>query len=102
MKENGLKLAKERSRRNTTQIIANADYADGMVLLPNSPTQPEILLRRLERAARGIGIHVNAAKTEYVCFNQRADISTLIGGPQKIADMFYLTSHQTTMTLTRD
>ena len=40
------------------------------------------------QAAGGIGLHVNAEKTEYMCFNQRGDISTLNGGPLKLVDMF--------------
>ena len=39
--------------------------------------QAETLQHRLERAAAGMGLHVNADKTEHMCFNQRGDISTL-------------------------
>ena len=46
-------------------------------LLANTPTQAESLLQSLERAASCIGLHVKADKTEYMCFNQRAGISTL-------------------------
>ena len=80
MKESGFKLAKERSRRYPAQTITDADYADDIALLENSPTQAESLLHSLERAVGGIGFHVNARKTEYICFNQRGDISTLKGG----------------------
>ena len=48
---------------------ADADYAV-------APAQAETLL---ERAAARIGLHVNAHKTEYMCFNQTGDISTLNG-----------------------
>ena len=41
MKDNGFKLAKERSRRYPTQTITDADYADNIALLPNTPTQDE-------------------------------------------------------------
>ena len=41
-----------------------------------------------ERAAGGIGLHVNADKTEYMCFNQRGDISKLKGGRLKQVDKF--------------
>ena len=37
MKDNGFKLAKERSRRYRAQTITDADYADGIVLLANTP-----------------------------------------------------------------
>ena len=32
--------------------------------------------------------HVNGDKTEYMCFNQKEDISTLNGGPLKLVDNF--------------
>ena len=38
--------------------------------LANTPNQAETLLHSLERAAAGIGLHVNAHKTEYMCYNQ--------------------------------
>ena len=51
------------------------------------------LLHSLERSAAGIGLHVNAHKTEYMCFNQRGDISTLNGSSLKLVDKFtYLRS----------
>ena len=42
----------------------DADYADDTALLANTPTQAESLLHSLERAAAGIGLHVNTDKTE--------------------------------------
>ena len=42
----------------------------------------------LERAAAGIGLHVNTHKTEHICFNQRGDISTLNGSSLKLVDKF--------------
>ena len=88
MKENGLKLAKERSRRYLTQTITDADHVDEITLLANTPSQAESLLHILERAAGYIGLHVNADKTEYICFNPRGDISTLKCGPLKLEDKF--------------
>ena len=46
------------------------------------------LLHSSERAAAGIGLHVNAHKTEYMCFNQAGDISTLDGTSLKLVDKF--------------
>ena len=37
MKDYGFKLAKERSRRYTAQTITDANYADGVALLANTP-----------------------------------------------------------------
>ena len=48
----------------------------------------ETLLYSLERAAVGIGLHVNAHKTEYMCYNQIGDISTLGGTSLKLVDKF--------------
>ena len=44
MKYKGFKLAKKRNRRYPAQAITDADYADDIALLPNSPAQPETLL----------------------------------------------------------
>ena len=88
IKGNGFKLTKERSRRYPAQTITDADYADDVALLANTPAQAETLLHSLERAAAGIGLHVNAHKTEYMCFSQRGNISTLIGSSLKLVDKF--------------
>ena len=50
-------------------------------------------MHSLERAAAGISLHVKAHKTEYMCFNQTGDISTLEGTSLKLVDRFtYLRS----------
>ena len=56
--------------------------------MANTPNQAETLLHSLERAAAGIGLHVNTHKTEYMCYNQTVDISTLDGTPLKLVDKF--------------
>ena len=51
------------------------------------------LLNSLERAAAGIGLLVNAQKTEFMCFNQKGDISTRDGTSLKLVDKYtYLRS----------
>ena len=87
-RENGYVLKKKRSRRYTAKTITYADYADDVMLLANTPNQAETLLHCLERAAAGIGLHVNAHKTEYMCFNQTGDISTLDRNSLKLVDKF--------------
>ena len=82
-KENGFKLTKKTSRRYLAKIITDADKANDIALLANAPAQAEI---SQERAAAGIGLHVNADKTEYMCFNQRGDISKRNGRSLKLAD----------------
>ena len=56
--------------------------------LANTPNQAETLLHSLEGAATDIGLHVNAHKTEYMCYNQTGDISTLDGTSLKLVDKF--------------
>ena len=58
------------------------------MILANTPNQAETLLHSLEQAAAGIGLHINAHKTEYTCFNQTGDISTLDGSSLKLVDKF--------------
>ena len=70
------------------KTITDADYVDDIALLANAPAQAETLLHSLERAAAGIGLHVNARKMEYMCFNQTGDISTLNGSTLKLVDKF--------------
>ena len=66
-------------------------------ILANTPDQAETLQHSLERAAAGIGLHVNAHKTEYMCYNQTGDIPTLDGTPLKLVDKFtYLRSSVST------
>ena len=88
IRENGFELTKKRSRRYPAKTTTDADYADDIAILANIPNQAEILLHSLERAAAGIGLHVNAHKTEYMCFNQTGDISTLEGTSLKLGDKF--------------
>ena len=88
IKESGFKLIKKRSRRYPAKTITDADYADDITVLVNIPNQAETLLHSLEQATAGIGLHVNAHKTEYMCFNQTGDISTLDGTSLKLVDKF--------------
>ena len=60
----------------------------GHCLWANTPNQAETQLHSLERAAAGIGLYVNAHKTEYMCYYQTGDISTLEGTLLKLVDKF--------------
>ena len=86
IRENGFELTKKRGRRYPAKTITDADYSDDIALLANTPNQAETLLHSLERAAAGIGL--NAHKTEFMCFNQKGDISTLDGTSLKLVDKF--------------
>ena len=89
IKENSFKLTKERSRSYPEQTIT---YASDISLLANTPAQAKTLLHSLERAAAGIGLHVNEHKTDYMCFTQTGNISTLNGSSLKLDKFTYLGS----------
>ena len=74
MKENDFTQKKKKQK----------NYADNIELPANA--EPESLLHSLEQTAGGIGLHVNADKTEYMCFYQKCDISTPDGGSLKPVD----------------
>ena len=88
IRENGFELTKKRSKTYPAKTITDADYADDLALLANTPNQAETLLHSLERAAAGIGLHVNAHKTEYMCYNQTGNITTLEGASLRLVDKF--------------
>ena len=88
IRENGFKLTKKRSRRHPAKTISDTDYTNDIAILANTPNQAETLLHSLKRAATGIGLHVNAHKTEYMCYNQTGNITTLDGTPLKLVDKF--------------
>ena len=88
IRENGFEPTKKRSRRFPAKTTTDADYADDIAILANTPNQAETLLHSLERVAASIGLYVNAHKTEYMCYNQTGDVSTLDGTPLKLVDIF--------------
>ena len=88
IRENGIQLTKKRSRKHPAKTITTADYADDIAILANTSNQAGTLLHSLERATAGIGLHVNAQKTEYMCYNQTGDITTLDWTPLKLVDKF--------------
>ena len=83
-----LSWLREEAKGTPAKTITDADYADDLALLANTPNQAETLLHSLERAAAGIGLHVNANKTEYMCYNQTGNIATLDGASLKLVDKF--------------
>ena len=88
IKENGFEMTTKKNGRYPAKTITVTDYDDDIAILANAPAQVKTLLHSLERPASGIGLHVNAHKTEYTCFNQTGNISTLNGSSLKLADKF--------------
>ena len=88
-----LYTGKGKEQKIPPRTIMDTDYADDIMLQANTPAQAESLLHSLEWTAGGIGLHVNADTIEFLCFNQRGDISSLNGGSLKLVDKFtYLRS----------
>ena len=63
IKENFFTPPRPRSRWYPTETIMDADYANELALLVNTPAQAESQLHSLEQAAEGIGLYMNANKT---------------------------------------
>ena len=59
------------------ETIMDADNVDDIAILENTTTQAEFQLHSLEQTASGIGIHVNADKTGYMCFNKKKKETSL-------------------------
>ena len=81
-------LTKKKRSEYPAKIITDADYADDIAILANTPNKAETKLNNLGRAPIGIGLHANAHKTEYMCFNQTGDISTQKGTSPETGDKF--------------
>ena len=88
IKENGFELTKKRSKGTPQKQLPTPTTPDDIAILANTPNQAETLLHSLEQATAGIGLHVNAHKTEYMCFNQTGNISTLDESSLKLVDKF--------------
>ena len=87
-------MKKARSRQYLTETMTDADYADDLALLKNTPVQNESLLNSLEQTVECIGFYVNAYNTEYISFKQKTAIYTLNGKLLKLVDQFtYLSSN---------
>ena len=63
-----LKNLSARSREYPAESNMDADYADDLVLLTNTPVQAKCLHQNLEQTARGIDFYLNSVKTELICF----------------------------------
>ena len=61
-------MLKKARRGYSAKIIIDADYADDLELLINTPVQAEYLLNNLNHAAGSIAFHMNANKAEHMCF----------------------------------
>ena len=61
IRESGLEMTKKRSRRYPAKTITDADYADDIAILANTPIQAEILLHSLEQASMSMHTKLNTS-----------------------------------------
>ena len=67
IKENGFKLKKKAlSRQHSAKTITDANFAEDLVLLANTPAQAEFFVHILEQVAGSIGLLMNANKTVHM------------------------------------
>ena len=77
-----------RSKRYPAKTIIDTENADEIPFPVNTPAQTESLSHRLEQTAEGIGLLMNANKTEYMCFKREGANPALSGRPLKFIDKF--------------
>ena len=65
MKENSFTLRKARSRWYSPEIIVDADDADDLVHLANTPAQAKY---SVEQTVRSICLYMSSTKTEFMSF----------------------------------
>ena len=65
MRDNGFELTKEISRRYPAHKITDADNADDIALLANTPAQTKTLLHSLERSVAELCLHVKEATSPH-------------------------------------
>ena len=92
VQENGFTFKKARSRRYPTKNMADADYADDLVLLANTPAQTESLLHSQEQAAGSNDVCTSTNRIEFIWIKQEEPISILSGKPLKLVDLFIYVS----------
>ena len=85
----GFTLTPRQSSRNVATYITDTDFADDLALISDYLEEAQLLLLRLEVAAKTVGLHVNYKKTEYMLYNQPVgDLVTLGGNKLKQVDNF--------------
>ena len=82
-------LTPRQSSRHVATYITDTDFADDLALISDYLEEAQLLLLRLEVAAKTVGLHVNYKKTEYMLYNQPVgDLVTLEGNKLKQVDNF--------------
>ena len=73
--ELGFQIMKRKSKRHGPECITDLDFADDISLLSESINQAQELLTRLEVSSAKVGLHLNAAKTKIIAYNQVDEVN---------------------------
>ena len=78
------------SRRFPTKKVSDTDYGKDLALLSDNSYTAQNLLYILQQSAAFIGLHLNATKTKYMCYNPDGPIENLNKTPLKKEDHFVI------------
>ena len=73
----GFTVTPRRSKRYPTVKIADTDYADDIALLSDLLMNAQFLLKKVEKAAKKVGLYINPKKTEFMAFGEDGDLKTI-------------------------
>ena len=73
----GFTVTPRRSKRYPIVKIADTDYADDIALLSDLLMNAQFLLKKVEKAAKKVGLYINPKKTEFMAFGEDGDLKTI-------------------------
>ena len=91
----GFTLTPRRSARVHSKVLTDLDFADDICLLSDNNQQAQQLLTRVETECHGVGLSLNARKTEVMAYNikDHLELRTASGAELKrVGDFKYLGS----------
>ena len=92
----GFTLKPAQSRRVSAEILKDTGFADDVALVTDTIKEAQLLLDRLEEAAKSVGLVMNDSKTKFMTLNTPKEESQLVsssGNPLDITtDFVYLGS----------
>ena len=90
----GFTLEQRQSKRYPARTLTDTDFADDIALLSDNIAHAEVLLHKVESAAKEIGLTINSQETEYMSFNNpQGNLVDTSGAPlSQVTDFQYLGS----------
>ena len=66
----GFTLIERRCKRYPAIQFTDVDYSDDLAIVTDKTNEAIILLHKIEKAAKEIGLSINTGKTKFICINQ--------------------------------